>query len=483
MAPMRVADRTTTTASTLAFAQKTPALNGGLRQKPHWDPYRTLDLYPNDPDFQCIGIAKYSDARCRWRFFDRSIGRGACAQLDLIASRRPSDVTREMLEVLASTLLCDNHGMQKYGKVAEWNRMIAEVAAAVVGEGVEAEEQQQQQMSSSVEAEEEIRRLQREMDQLKVERDEYQVQYGNSLEMNVRLAESDLATTEEIQRLKKDVQDRQRDFDELEKSRSKELTEREALHRQVEVLDREKEEAIQSLEMAVQAKQKGVDKLKKLRSYGLAQTQALCKLESSDQEKSETIHRLATAVQGKQKDVEELKKHRSEDLVKLEALESSNREKSDKIQKLETEMQELKQDVEELKKKNLQSAADLKDLDALRQQTKTSNSLIESLSAKRESDRQKMEKLENRNRENERKNRKLEQQNRGLKQQKYLAAFRNAVQLVVARKRYESAEAKGSELREQNANLLQRMEDAETRSAAVAKDVSDKKNFFFLFAL
>ena len=437
MAPMRVADRTTTTASTLAFAQKTPALNGGLRQKPHWDPYRTLDLYPNDPDFQCIGIAKYSDARCRWRFFDRSIGRGACAQLDLIASRRPSDVTREMLEVLASTLLCDNHGMQKYGKVAEWNRMIAEVAAVVVGEGVEAEEQQQQQMSSSVEAEEEIRRLQREMDQLKVERDEYQVQYGNSLEMNVRLAESDLATTEEIQRLKKDVQDRQRDFDELEKSRSKELTEREALHRQVEVLDREKEEAIQSLEMAVQAKQKGVDKLKKLRSYGLAQTQALCKLESSDQEKSETIHRLATAVQGKQKDVEELKK------------------------------------------KNLQSAADLKDLDALRQQTKNSNSLIESLSAKRESDRQKMEKLENRNRENERKNRKLEQQNRGLKQQKYLAAFRNAVQLVVARKRYESAEAKGSELREQNANLLQRMEDAETRSAAAAKDVSENIKLLF----
>lgn len=168
MAPISLTD----SSSTLKSAQKGPI--NGLQAL--WDPYKILDIYPNGPGFTCVGIALYSNERCRWRFIDESIRRNACRQLDLIALSRPSTVTRQSLELLADNILCHNHKRQMYDKVTDWDRLISkhlnqlsEARLAVPSEpqhGI-------QEVSLESAKEIEIESFRKEMGRLSIERDDF----------------------------------------------------------------------------------------------------------------------------------------------------------------------------------------------------------------------------------------------------------------------------------------------------------------------
>ena len=378
--------------------------------------------------------------------------------------------------MLALSILCDNHERQMYTVIAEWNQKIARY----VSEQAKHEEEQQQPSSSlTLDLQEAMDNVRKEMEKIKVERDGYQTQCANLLERNLRLAEAASARL------------------------------------MLEVSDRAKAETIQKLEREVEGRKKDVEEQKKLRSMNLAELQALRPFENSDRTKTEIIQRLEKELQGSNKGIEDQKKVHAEQVAELRALEQqvgdqkslidnleaesqrdrlmrekSEREKSETIQKLEQKVQGKERDLEEQKRLH---SEDLTKLDTLRQQKHESDSLLQNLHTEREDDERKIKDLVDRHRINETENKKrasgLERQNQGLrqqnqrfirqneslKQQKYLAAFRNALQLLIARKRCERAEQGNHVLVDEKANLIQRVETAEGKLAAA--DVSGRDSF------
>lgn len=99
---------------------------------PLWDPYETLDVFPNTRNFQCL------DPRC-WESVDRKDTKKACARLDEMALedplvlKDPSGSGEEFLAGLAVLCFCSRHREDPMhedeimGKVSEWFGRIEDV--------------------------------------------------------------------------------------------------------------------------------------------------------------------------------------------------------------------------------------------------------------------------------------------------------------------------------------------------------------------
>lgn len=94
-----------------------------------WDPYRVLNIYPNDPGFTCVGIAKSTGSRCRWTFdseqFRISQRATVVKSLKSMSEMQPSDITPAALYSLAQSTLCrDFHQWQANAKSTEWKAKV-----------------------------------------------------------------------------------------------------------------------------------------------------------------------------------------------------------------------------------------------------------------------------------------------------------------------------------------------------------------------
>lgn len=94
-----------------------------------WDPYRVLDVDPNDSNSTCVGLAKTTGYRCRWHFdseqFNASQRDNAVNRLESMSERHPSEVTQAELYSLARNTLCrDFHQYQADAKSTEWKAKI-----------------------------------------------------------------------------------------------------------------------------------------------------------------------------------------------------------------------------------------------------------------------------------------------------------------------------------------------------------------------
>ena len=83
-----------------------------------WNPYEVLDIYPARGDLSCIGTNR-QNLRCGWLFFGKCHAIGS--QVDEMAACEPSEISPEMLEMLARQCLCvENHQRQLQEKVRDW---------------------------------------------------------------------------------------------------------------------------------------------------------------------------------------------------------------------------------------------------------------------------------------------------------------------------------------------------------------------------
>lgn len=94
-----------------------------------WDPYRVLDVDPNDSNSTCVGLAKTTGYRCRWHFyseqFNASQRANAVNRLESMSEMHPSEVTQAELYSLAQNTLCrDFHQYQADAKSTEWKAKI-----------------------------------------------------------------------------------------------------------------------------------------------------------------------------------------------------------------------------------------------------------------------------------------------------------------------------------------------------------------------
>lgn len=90
-----------------------------------WDPWEVLGLYPKGPYYSCVGVSK-AGFRCGWEFWGRQWD-ASQADLELMSTMHPWQISRDMLNTLARHSLCvDNHQYQASNKVNEWSALIAE---------------------------------------------------------------------------------------------------------------------------------------------------------------------------------------------------------------------------------------------------------------------------------------------------------------------------------------------------------------------
>lgn len=399
MAPIRLSDST----SALTLAQKGPI--SGLRTL--WDPYQILDIYPNDPEFSCVGIAFYSNARCRWQFFDRSIGRAACARLDMIAMKHPSEVTRESLELLAERVLCHNHQKQLYEKIEGWERRIAEYLSES-GErlAVAAEPEHGRQQTSWDYLKREIEDVRKEMESLKAERDEVQNRCTKSE------TEVEKLRTQQHQSLERSEQ--------VEKRLKGKLVDSES------TIQRLKEDARARLDEITFLNEQLADSQKSAAAKADEVQHLTGKLEGSTQ----SSERLETLYSGK---IFHLNKHLTD--------------RDAQVQELDEKLSESQKQTSNLDKCLIDSKSRVGRLENANQALRESGS------------------------ENKKHLSRLEQQNQQLRSQKYAAAFRDAVQRLVMRKRYERLAVEKRTLEEERVALSRRLEEADMRVAS--KEVSN----------
>lgn len=100
-----------------------------------WDPCSVLDVYPNDPNSTCVGLAISTRRRCKWSFkseqFDPSQRATAVERLESIAKLHPSKITSAALYSLARNTLCrDFHQGQADAKSTEWKAKIQDYLQA-----------------------------------------------------------------------------------------------------------------------------------------------------------------------------------------------------------------------------------------------------------------------------------------------------------------------------------------------------------------
>lgn len=94
-----------------------------------WDPYRVLDVDPNDPDCTCVGLAKSTKLRCQWPFDSRQFNayqRATAVEiLESMSKMDPSNITTAALYSLAQNTLCmDFHQWQADAKSRKWKAKI-----------------------------------------------------------------------------------------------------------------------------------------------------------------------------------------------------------------------------------------------------------------------------------------------------------------------------------------------------------------------
>ena len=99
--------------------------------KDSWDPYKVLNVYPNAPNFTCVGVGKSTGSRCRWSFnsvqFDTSQRATTVKCLESMSDMHPSRITLAALSSLAQNTLCrDFHQWQAEAKITEWKAKIKE---------------------------------------------------------------------------------------------------------------------------------------------------------------------------------------------------------------------------------------------------------------------------------------------------------------------------------------------------------------------
>ena len=107
-----------------SFSMASGSLTKGL-----WDPYRILEVNPNDSNFTCVGLAKLTGSRCRWPFnseqFNASQRDNAVKRLEYMSEVHPSEITPAALYSLARDTLCrDFHQWQADAKSTEWKAKI-----------------------------------------------------------------------------------------------------------------------------------------------------------------------------------------------------------------------------------------------------------------------------------------------------------------------------------------------------------------------
>ena len=92
-----------------SFGMASSSLN-----KKIWNPYRVLDVYPNDPNFTCVGLSKTTQLRCRWSLYSEQFNRdNAVKCLESMSEMHPSEITSAALYSLAQATLCrDFHQRQ-----------------------------------------------------------------------------------------------------------------------------------------------------------------------------------------------------------------------------------------------------------------------------------------------------------------------------------------------------------------------------------
>jgi len=88
-----------------------------------WDPWNLLDIYPEDGEFSCIGVG-LSGSRCGWQFWHDWTA--AEADLELMSTMHPSQISKDILTTLAKHSLCaKNHQYQARFIVEDWRIRIA----------------------------------------------------------------------------------------------------------------------------------------------------------------------------------------------------------------------------------------------------------------------------------------------------------------------------------------------------------------------
>ena len=89
-----------------------------------WDPYKVLNVHPEDYGFTCVGVAPTRGyARCGWRIPE--VCEAACDRLDAMATCEPSEIKREVLALLARQCLCTEwHQNQATKIVRDWQDKI-----------------------------------------------------------------------------------------------------------------------------------------------------------------------------------------------------------------------------------------------------------------------------------------------------------------------------------------------------------------------
>ncbi|KAK0517046.1 hypothetical protein JMJ35_000201 [Cladonia borealis] len=121
---------------------------------PLWNPYETFDVFPNTGSFQCL------DSRCL-DLVDGEDTKAACARLDKMALKDPSEIGEKSLARLAVLCFCSRHREDPrhegeiLGKVSEWQERIEDVLEESDKES-EGEMEEEQEYESSKESEEEM---------------------------------------------------------------------------------------------------------------------------------------------------------------------------------------------------------------------------------------------------------------------------------------------------------------------------------------
>ena len=93
--------------------------------RPLWHPDRVFNVFPNDPQSTCVGIASSTGRRCRWPLysdeqFSASRRAAAVELLRSMSEMHPSEITRAQLYSLAQNTLCRDFHLQKQADRTEF---------------------------------------------------------------------------------------------------------------------------------------------------------------------------------------------------------------------------------------------------------------------------------------------------------------------------------------------------------------------------
>ena len=344
-----------------------------------WDPYEILQLYPNKPGFTCAGHKNGSEVRCGWfSTFYPSTCLSACKRLDAVAQKPPKDVTRLDLEALILDVLfpCPRHHSQHYELIYKWEKKISDYAKVF--------EQRTTRVTSSppnnsAPVEESIETIRKDMEKMKLEKDDLKDQCTKH--------------QKEIERLRNQQDESFVRYEQSEKRLKAKLKD------------------------AEQAKQLEIASLNSELADSRESNKAL------SEENQRTKEELQTSQKSHLDSTDEIQ-HLTKQLQKSQ---QSTTQKADEIQSLTTQIQESQQSAS-------QKSTEIHNLTQTTAQLSSAHAASTLALKKQEST---IQTLRESKTDLKRRLAKVEQQGQKMKREGHVREFRNAVQMVVQRARYE----------------------------------------------